>query len=83
MRPLPVREDREIRPEPESLPELLHQLQQPLTALHCVLEMGLIKRRSSEEYRTLLQNALAETDRVLSVAAMIRDRFPAQRRGSA
>jgi hypothetical protein len=51
----------------------MHQLQQPLTALECALEVGLLGLHNPEEYRALLRGALQEAARAAKIAAQIRD----------
>ena len=55
------------------LPELLHALIQPLTALRCSLEATLLTRQESEEYREELQESLKLTEEVMSVVRGIQE----------
>ena len=42
--------------------DLFHQMSQPLTALHCALELGLARDQKAEEFRATLQSALECAD---------------------
>jgi signal transduction histidine kinase len=55
------------------LPELLHALSQPLTALRCSLELTLLQLRNSEEYRKRLRESLDLTEETTTLAAGIRE----------
>jgi signal transduction histidine kinase len=55
------------------LPELLHALSQPLTALRCSLEVTLLQPRNSEEYRKRLRESLDLTEEITTLAAGIRE----------
>ena len=53
--------------------QLLHELQQPLTALQCVLELGMSGSRSRQEYRNYFRDALVQVRRVADIAVAMRD----------
>ena len=59
--------------EESLLPELLHALSQPLTALRCSLELTLLQPRNSEEYRKRLRESLDLTKDITTLAAGIRE----------
>ena len=59
--------------EESLLPELLHALSQPLTALRCSLELTLLQPRNSEEYRKRLRESLGLTEEITTLAAGIRE----------
>lgn len=44
--------------------EVFHSLAQPLTALHCSLELALLQDRSAKEYRASIQAALENAERL-------------------
>lgn len=68
------------RDEQESLlPELLHALNQPLTALRCSLEMTLLQPRDSEEYRKRLRESLRLAEEITTLAGGIREMVEAER----
>jgi hypothetical protein len=63
-------------PEPPPLPnhdvlvELLHSLSQPLTALHCSLELSLDQ---DSERPAVVSSALKQTDRVIDIIRLMRE----------
>lgn len=59
--------------EESLLPELLHALSQPLTALRCSLEVTLLQPRNSEEYRKRLRESLGLIEEIATLAAGIRE----------
>jgi hypothetical protein len=56
-----------------SLAHLIHALNQPLTAVHCALEVGLLGSRTAAEYRRYLRQVLAEVERAFQIASDIRE----------
>lgn len=44
--------------------DLFHQMSQPLTALHCALELGLARDQKVEEFKATLESALQCADRL-------------------
>ena len=50
-----------------------HQLGQPLTVLRGTLEMALLGDPSLERYRTAIEDALTQTDRLVSLAGLLRE----------
>jgi hypothetical protein len=59
--------------EDSLLPDLLHALSQPLTALRCSLELTLLQPRNSEEYRKRLRESLGFTVEITTLTAGIRE----------
>jgi signal transduction histidine kinase len=69
-----------VRDEQESLlPELLHALNQPLTALRCSLEMTLLQPRDSDEYRKRLRDSLRLAEEITTLTGGIREMVDAER----
>jgi len=60
------------------LSEAFHSLNQPLTALHCVIELALLQPRSSEEYRLRLLESLGLVDRIFELTAGVRELVEAE-----
>jgi signal transduction histidine kinase len=59
--------------QPEhSAAELFHELTQPLTTLHCCLELSLKKTPRSAKSRRDLQIALQQTENVVKLIAQLR-----------
>lgn len=52
--------------------EAFHSFNQPLTSLHCGLELILIKPRSEEEYRARTQDALLHAGAILELNTAVR-----------
>ena len=57
---------------------LFHDLNQPLTALRCTLELSLHQERSAEQYREYLENALTQAGRIGVLLAGIRELLDAE-----
>lgn len=55
------------------LSEAFHAFHQPLTALHCGLELSLLKQRSEEEYRHRIEDALQHAGAVLELNKALRE----------
>jgi signal transduction histidine kinase len=53
--------------------EAFHSLNQPLTALHCGLELCLMKERSGEEYRQRIEDAIGNAGTVLQLSKAVRE----------
>jgi len=53
--------------------EAFHSFNQPLTALHCGLELCLLKERSPEEYRERIADALENAGTVLQLSKAVRE----------
>ncbi|HWR36667.1 MAG TPA: hypothetical protein VN622_12435 [Clostridia bacterium] len=62
--------------------DIFHTLSQPLTSLHCSLELALRKRMSSAEYRDALQIALDLTEEVMQSAVFVRQLVEAEDPGT-
>lgn len=57
----------------ESISEAFHSFNQPLTALHCGLELCLLKERTGEEYRQRIEDALGNAGTVLQLSKAVRE----------
>jgi signal transduction histidine kinase len=44
---------------------VLHQLAQPLTVLHGLIELSLLENQSADQYRECLKQALTESERLV------------------
>ena len=53
--------------------EGFHSFHQPLTALHCGLELSLLKQRDEADYRQRLQDALTSASAILELNKAIRE----------
>lgn len=53
--------------------EAFHSFHQPLTVLHCGLELSLLKRRTEDEYRERLQDALLTAGTILQLNKAVRE----------
>ncbi len=53
--------------------DCLHSLSQPLTALHCALELSLLRDRTLEEFRHSVEAALENVSRLRTTILMIRE----------
>ena len=58
--------------------DVFHALSQPLAALRCSLEVALLKNRSAEEYRSIIENALIQTERAIQSASFVRQMAEAE-----
>lgn len=68
-----VKKNPENTREPEqSIPELFHELAQPLTILHCCLELSLKETPRSSESGRDLQIALQQTENIAKLIAQLR-----------
>src|SRR5579884_842161 len=56
-----------------SISEAFHSLNQPITSLHCILELALARPRSPEEYRQRIAEALENAGAVLRLARALRE----------
>lgn len=61
------------RPREQLIAEIFHELTQPLTTLHCCLELVLQKIPRSAKFRTDLQVALQQADKVAKLVAQVRE----------
>lgn len=62
--------------------DVFHELAQPLTALHCMLELALQAEPNAEAQRTALQDGLKLTAEVITAATFIRKRTEADDPGA-
>jgi hypothetical protein len=56
-----------------ALSEAFHSFHQPLTSLHCGLEIALLKDRTSGEYRERVQDALVHAGTILRLNKALRE----------
>lgn len=56
-----------------AISEAFHSFHQPLTSLHCGLEITLLKPRSEAEYRSRLQDALIHAGAILRLNKVLRE----------
>lgn len=61
--------------------DLFHQLSQPLTTLHCSLELALLQTPTAEQYGEIVSQALRQAEKVSSLATAIRELFDASLAG--
>lgn len=64
---------KQIESRREFISEAFHTFNQPLTAMHCGLELCLLKERSEEEYRQRIEDALAHAGTVLQLSKAVRE----------
>ncbi|HWR16304.1 MAG TPA: hypothetical protein VN577_15855 [Terriglobales bacterium] len=57
----------------KAMSEAFHSFHQPLTGLHCGLELALIKANSHDEYRERVEDALARAGTVMELTQAIRE----------
>ena len=62
-----------LTPGRSPLQHLLHALNQPLTGLHCSLELALAGQRTSEQYVRTLSEGLELAGRMTILVAAIRE----------
>jgi hypothetical protein len=66
-------------PDPRALADLLHSLSQPLTTLHCILELSLDRLpeqslpAAARNHGENISAALHQTDRVIAMVQRMRD----------
>jgi hypothetical protein len=70
----------EVSGDESLLPELLHALSQPLTALRCSLELTLLQPRDSDEYRKRLKESLSLAEEVTTLTGGIRELLDTEKR---
>jgi hypothetical protein len=56
-----------------AISEAFHSFHQPLTSLHCGLEITLLKPRSVDEYKSRLQDALIHAGAILRLNRVLRE----------
>jgi signal transduction histidine kinase len=61
-----------------TISELFHTVSQPLTGLHCLLEVALMKKQTAEGYRRDIQKALEATSRLVESLRQARELAEAQ-----
>lgn len=64
------------------LSEAFHSLAQPITAVHCGLEIAIAKPRSIDEYRTRIEEALQITEGFRELTAALRELVEAEHLGT-
>lgn len=55
------------------LSEAFHTLNQPLTGLHCGVELALQRALSTEDYQRRLRESLAQADEIMAIVRAIRE----------
>ena len=69
-------------PDRRTLAEMLHVLSQPLTSLHCILEMSLDHNpqppSAAGDYRKNISAALCQTDRAIAMVQQMREYLEAE-----
>ena len=55
--------------------ELLHAINQPITGLQCLLEIGMAAPRTAGEYVVLLRDALTLTERMAALSRAMEQRL--------
>jgi signal transduction histidine kinase len=63
----------EIAGQRSFVSDVFHKLSQPLTALHCSLELSLARDESAEEYRASVEAALQNADRLRQSLLLMRE----------
>lgn len=66
-------DDTTFRDRRTALSEAFHAFNQPLTGLHCGLELSLLKERSESEYRERLQDALRNAGAIVKLSRALRE----------
>lgn len=66
----------------KTISELFHTVSQPLTGLHCLLEVSLMKRQTAEGYRRDIQKAVEATSRLVESLRQARELAEAQDPGN-
>lgn len=64
--------EQEVIPHPSFLSEVFHNLSQPLTALHCSLELALDRDTTMEDLRATVQTALENAERLRERLLLLR-----------
>jgi hypothetical protein len=59
--------------DPDFAANVLHDLSQPLTALHCALELALLQDQTIEEFRASVEAALRAADRLRQQLLLLRE----------
>lgn len=57
----------------KTISELFHMISQPLTGLHCLLEVSLLKKQKAEGYRRDIQQALEAASRLVESLRQARE----------
>ena len=65
------------------LADVFHELSQPLTALHCLLELSLQRDTTADDFRASLHKALDNTDRLRQRLVLMRAIYHADQPGFA
>ena len=63
----------EIADQRTFVSDIFHKLSQPLTALHCSLELSLARDETAEEYRASVEAALQNADRLRQGLLLMRE----------
>ena len=59
--------------DPDFASSVFHDLSQPLTALHCSLELALLQDQTIEEFRASVEGALRAADRLRQQLLLLRE----------
>lgn len=78
---MPNREENQVEVRRKAVSEAFHSLHQPLTGLHCGLELALLRNASEAEYRKRVEDALANAGAVLKLTRALRELVEANDRG--
>lgn len=73
MSPAEVASSEEVAPRRDFASTVFHQLSQPLTALHCSLELALLRDQSIEELRASVEAALQAAERLRQRLLLLRE----------
>lgn len=65
----------------KTISELFHMISQPLTGLHCLLEVSLLKKQKAEGYRRDIQKALEAASRLVESLRQARELAEADQPG--
>ncbi len=63
----------ELAPRRDFASNVFHDLSQPLTALHCSLELALLRDQTGEEFRTSVESALQNAERLRQRLLLLRE----------
>jgi signal transduction histidine kinase len=78
----PKTEDVDYEWREQTISELFHTISQPLTGLHCLLEVSLLKMQKAEGYRRDIQQALEAASRLVESLRQAREMAEAENPGN-
>lgn len=73
MSPVAECQAHEIASPSSFVSDALHKLSQPLTALHCSLQLSLVRDQTSEEFRASVEAALQNAERLRQNLVLLRE----------